>query len=169
MNKWKADEKDDLELLDHAIANWHPKLVDIRTEIAIVFKDKAGKVGGKPGLGKCLKAPGILAVLGDKEYQFILEIGYDLWVALEDSDRLALIDHLLCHITAEENQQNGEMNYAMRTPDVSYFSEEIERHGNWKKEIYDALGEKEIQEEQQKKEKQAKKGKQQSLLDEDNE
>ena len=61
------------------------------------------------------------------------------------------------------------MNYAMRTPDVSYFSEEIERHGNWKKEIYDALGEKEIQEEQQKKEKQAKKGKQQSLLDEDNE
>ena len=169
MNKWKADEKDDLELLDHAIANWHPKLVDIRTEIAIVFKDKAGKVGGKPGLGKCLKAPGILAVLGDKEYQFILEIGYDLWCALADTDKLALLDHLLCHITSEENEQNGEMSYSMRTPDVSYFSEEIERHGNWKKEIYDALGEKEEKEEKEKKEKQAKKGKQTSLFDDDNE
>jgi len=57
----------------------------------------------------------------------------------------------------------------MRTPDVSYFSEEIERHGNWKKEIYDALGEKEEKEEKEKKEKQAKKGKQTSLFDEDNE
>jgi hypothetical protein len=167
INKWKATDKEDLELLDHAIANWHPTLVDIRQEIAIVFKDKAGKVGGKPNLGKCIKAPGILAVLGDKEYQFILEIGYDLWLALEDTDKLALIDHLLCHVQSEENEQNGEMTYSMRTPDVSYFSEEIERHGNWKKEIYDSLVEKEVAEEKEKKEKQAKKGKQTSLLDDE--
>ena len=145
INKWKATDTEDLELLDHAIANWHPTLVDIRQEIAIVFKDKAGKVGGKPNLGKCIKAPGILSVLGDKEYQFILEIGYDLWLALEDTDKLALIDHLLCHVQ----------------------SEEIERHGNWKKEIYDTLVEKEVAEEKEKKEKQAKKGKQTSLLDDE--
>jgi hypothetical protein len=50
----------------------------------------------------------------------------------------------------------------MRTPDVSYFSEEIDRNGNWKSEVY-AL----FEQDQKKKDedKKAKKGKQTSLID----
>lgn len=165
MQKWKA-EKIDQELVDLVVANHHPKLVDILKEIQIVFKEKAGKTGGKYNLGKCIKAPGILTVLGDKEYQFILEIGYDLWSSLDQKHQKALIDHLLCHIVAEENGQNGEMTYTMRTPDVSYFSEEIDRNGNWKSEVYSLFDEDQKKKEEEKK---AKKGKQTSLLDDEEE
>jgi hypothetical protein len=161
MNKWKA-EKIDQDVVEYVVGNYHPELVDILHEIQIVFKEKAGKTGGKFNLGKILKAPGILTVLGDKEYQFILEIGYDLWNTLDQKHQIALVDHLLCHIVAEENDQNGEMTYSMRTPDVSYFSEEIDRNGNWKSEVYGLLEEDQKKKDEDKK---AKKGKQTSLIE----
>lgn len=164
MNKWKA-EKIDQDVIEYVVGNYHPKLVDILHEIQIVFKDKAGKTGGKYNLGKILKAPGILTVLGDKEYQFILEIGYDLWSSLDNSHQIALVDHLLCHIVAEENEQNGEMTYTMRTPDVSYFSEEIDRNGNWKSEVYALFEEDQKKKDEDEKAKKAKKGKQTSLIE----
>jgi hypothetical protein len=42
-----------------------------------------------------------------------------------------LLDHQLCHIQGKETS-SGEMVYSLVSPDVCYFSEEMERHGTWR-------------------------------------
>ena len=70
-----------------------------------------------------------------REVSFVLTIGNDCWVKLNEAQRTALIDHLLCFIGGKEDEKTGEMKYFMQTPDVFYFSEEESRHGNWRADV----------------------------------
>lgn len=133
-DRWVASQDLHDELVK-LIANHHPHLVELTTSdhpIVIIFKERSSKVGGKPVLGKTLKAPKILELLGEKNYSFILEVGDDAWHLLSEEQKIALLDHLLCFIGAEENEQNGEMSYYLKSPDIFYFQEEQERHGAWR-------------------------------------
>ena len=132
--RWKASSSTH-EIIRDLTANHHPHLVDIVDDIVVVFKDKASRKGDRPILGTTAKAPAILSVLGEREYQFVLTIGNDCWVKLNEAQRTALIDHLLCFIGGKEDEKTGEMKYFMQTPDVFYFSEEESRHGNWRADV----------------------------------
>ena len=132
--KWKASSSTH-ETIRDLIANHHPHLADIVDDIVVVFKDKASVKGDRPILGTTAKAPAILSILGEREYRFVLTIGNDHWTLLKECQREALIDHLLCFIGGKEDEKTGEMKYYMQTPDIFYFSEEEERHGNWRSDI----------------------------------
>jgi hypothetical protein len=134
MNKWKADSNIQKKI-EFLIGQAHPELVDIIEDIVVVFKDKSSKVGGKISLGKVLKAPGILSVLGDREYQFIFEMGFDVWNTITDEHQDALLDHFLCHIGVEEDDKNGDRKYFLQSPDVCYFSNNLSRYENWQQEV----------------------------------
>ena len=133
-DKWKAGPEVN-EMINNLIGNVHPHLADICNDIAVIFKDKASRKGGVPILGKTSKAPAILSVLGEHSYEFVIEIGADCWVNLTEPQRLALLDHLLCFIGGEEDEKTAEMKYHLTSPDVSYFSGEMERNGNWRADI----------------------------------
>lgn len=133
-DKWKAKEEllDEMKLM---IGQGHPHLTDICDDIIILFKEKASKKGGRPVFGKTSKAPAILSVLGERDYKFVLEIGWDVWTQLDAKQSKALLDHLLHFIGGEEVEETGEMKYYLREPDIYYFSEEVETHGHWRPDL----------------------------------
>lgn len=132
--KWKASSLTN-ELLHDLVGNCHPHLVDVMDDIAIIFKDKASRKGETPIMGTTAKAPAILSVLGEREYKFVITLANDCWALLNDEHRRALLDHLLCFIGGVEDEKTGEMKYFIQTPDVFYFSQEIERNGNWRVDV----------------------------------
>jgi hypothetical protein len=128
---WKADA-DVLHLMQQCIAKWHPTLALVDKNIAVIMRAKAAKAGGQPVLGVARKAPPILGVLGDGEYEFVLEIAADEWQSLTDNQRTALMDHLLCSCKCEEEEGTGEVKCSVVKPDVFFHYEELKRHGDWR-------------------------------------
>jgi len=134
MDRWKAGEEVQQSLRE-TVGKAHPHLADIVDEIIVIFKDKASRKGGQPILGKTSKAPALISVLGERQYQFVIELGADTWVLLDDDQRNALLDHQLSFIGGEEDEKTAEMKYHLTTPDISYFSGEVERHGHWRPDL----------------------------------
>lgn len=131
MDRWKAGEEVQ-DVIRELVGEAHPHLVDIVDDIIVIFKEKASRKGNYPQLGKTSKAPALISLLGERQYQFVIELGADTWVELEDSQKKALLDHQLCFISGEEDEKTAEMKYSLTTPDISYFSSEVERNGHWR-------------------------------------
>ena len=129
---WKADKDSGIPKMLTTLLGHHPDLVLVEDEIAVVFREKAAKKGGKVVLGNSKKAPAMIGVLGDTDYKFILEIAADEWGDLTSKQQLALVDHLLCTCGVEENPNTGNMRCFIRTPDVAFFWDELDRHGDWR-------------------------------------
>lgn len=120
------------DVVSKLIATHHPDLALVSDDIAILFREKASKSGGNVILGKTKKAPNLLSVLGNKDYKFILELAADKWMDLTGEQQTALLDHLLCHCGVEEDPKSGDIKYTIKSPDLYFFSQELERHGNWR-------------------------------------
>lgn len=72
----------------------------------------------------------------EREYHphdFVIELNFDAWRALEPKQQRALIDHELCHCGAAIDDA-GETTYYIRKHDLEEFHEIVERHGLWRKE-----------------------------------
>lgn len=129
-SKYKA-EQDVYDLMKDAVANYHPDLALVVDEIAIVFKEKASKLGGKPVYGKASKANELFGVLTDNPIKFILEIAQDTWLDLSVRNRKALMDRLLSACRVEEDAETGAIKCSIAPYDVSYFFDELDRWGDW--------------------------------------
>ena len=125
-------------LMEAILAEHHDRLVLVSDEIAVVFREKAGKKGGKGVLGTPKKAPPLIGVLGDTDYKFVLEIAGDEWLTLTEDQRKALIDHLLCACQVEEDPDSGNVRCFIAPPDVSFYWAELDRHGDWRPRPVDA-------------------------------
>ncbi len=128
---WQAEDEV-LAVVRDLVSKYHPHLALCVDEIAVVFKEKASTVGDVSIIGKTGKAPAILSVLGDIKYKFLIILAADAWQNLSDKDRVALLDHHLCGCAAEEKEPGGALKYFVAPPDVSFYKEEIERHGVWR-------------------------------------
>ena len=128
---WVAEDsvQDSMKAL---VAQYHPRLAMIVDEIIVIFRKKSPEVGSLVIPGKTSKAPSILALLGKKDYRFIITLGEDVWKNHNSKEREALLDHHLCACGATENPQTGEMKYYVRPSDVSFYQEEVTRHGFWR-------------------------------------
>jgi hypothetical protein len=133
-DKWKAGDEIQL-MINTLIGEAHPHLADIADEIVVIFKDKCSRKGNTPILGKTSKAPAILSVLGEADYKFVIELGADCWNQLDPDQKKALLDHQLCFIGGSEDEKTAEMKYHLRSPDIFYFSEEVERNGSWRPDL----------------------------------
>ena len=124
---WKA-EGYVMDAVQQLIATHHPKLALVSTNIAVLMQAKATK---SAPFGKASKAPKLLGPLGDGEYEFVLVIPADLWATLNNEQRTALLDRLLCGCSVEEDEETHEIKCSTKAPDVSFYYDELERHGNW--------------------------------------
>ena len=128
-NIYKADPEV-VDLVKELVGQHHPDLALVVDQIAVVFKEKGGETGGRPNLGKASKANPLIGVLGDTDYKFILTISADHWQDLTSSQHKALIDHLLCACRADD--EDGEIKCYTAPPDVSFYWDELDRHGDWR-------------------------------------
>jgi hypothetical protein len=113
------------------IASHHPELAT--ANFIYLFKEKAGKKGGKIVFGTVQKLSPKLKFLLDAD--FLLEVPLDVWNDLEASKRMALVDHFLECCTGEEDEQTSEMSWTTREPDVHEFSSILRRHGAWTEDL----------------------------------
>jgi hypothetical protein len=128
---WEAGA-DVWAIVQDLISKYHPNLALVDKSIAVIFRGKASKSGGQVVLGTSKKASSLFKVLGKNEYRFILEIAGDEWGHLSDEQRIALIDHLLCACKVEEDEKSGDLKLSIASPEVSFFWDELKRHGDWR-------------------------------------
>lgn len=128
---WIAGD-DVMNTVRDLIANYHPHLALCDDEIAVLFKDKASKVGDVVIMGKTAKASEVVALLGNTKWKFLITLAADEWQTLTDPQRMALLDHHLCGCRVEENSQTGTAKFFVAPPDVAFYKGEIERHGVWR-------------------------------------
>ena len=114
------------------VKKYHPHLATITEEIAILFKDKASQVGDLVVAGKASKAPALLPILSETNWKFVIILATDVWQGLSDKQKLALLDHYLCACRADEDEKTHEVSYYIQPPDVSFYRDEVTRHGFWR-------------------------------------
>lgn len=113
------------------IPTHHPDLATAK--FRYVFKEKASKKGGKTVLGTVKKMSDLLYFLIDAHY--LVEIPLEVWNTLDETKRVALVDHLLERCVGEEDSESGEMKWKTREPDVQEFASILRRHGAWTEDL----------------------------------
>lgn len=112
---------------DHTvIPKWHKELKG--RKVAYVEVPKMNKKGD-PVLATIKIASAMEKHLSGKD--IILKINGETWHQLSDEQRLALLDHEFMHITV--NEETGDL--MSLNHDVEAFSDEIRRHGLWRKNL----------------------------------
>lgn len=145
----RADFEEVYAVMDQLIASHHEHLVDSEADIALIWLLKPSHSAGKLALGKTVKATDVqnaLIGLTSKKlsgYQFVIFLDASAWEKFVPDQREALMDHLLCHAFAEleeQNQQgNGGWKFKLRKHDIEEFSEVVQRHGLYLKDLQDFM------------------------------
>lgn len=118
--------------------------------IRYVWRDKHTMSKGKPQLVAARKISGLAGWLhrgyfadGDPDQFtdfFVIEVARDIWDRLDDEQRIALVDHALCHLDVEiPDQGDKDRRLLVRAPDVSEFTVIVQRHGMWRPSIEEFL------------------------------
>ena len=128
---YKANKEIHKQVLD-LVGKHHPDLALVSSDIVVVFRTKASKVGGQVVLGTSRKAPPLMNALADGDYKFIIELPADVWEDdLDSHQQEALLDHLLCACMVEEDPKAGTTKFIVRKPPIQAFPENVERYGMW--------------------------------------
>ena len=131
------------EMAQSIIMEHHPHLHDARDMVGYYFRHGSSDWAGKAH--KCTAFE--RHVTG---YMLFVYINHDAWKALKHEQRLALVDHELCHFFRKSEQVyspdaqqfvdkwlsvDDSDSWSMRDHDVEEFSEIIVRHGLWEQGI----------------------------------
>lgn len=115
---------------------------DLRgVQVEFVFIAKAPKSKGRQVAGRARKLGGLPAwlleftdhdagVFMPPRPLFVIELAHDIWVNLTDAQKVALVDHELCHCRVEHDD-DGVPHLSIDGHDVEEFIGVVERHGLW--------------------------------------
>jgi len=135
------------EIADRLIPEHHQEIELWMDEIRYIFRDKAAKSKGRVVLGKAHKVGGMACYLihsatGDSNEfgdqagdMFVVEIAEDAWENLTARQRVALVDHELCHFSIEIDEDDGTVLRKIVGHDVEEFSAIAQRYGAWKPDL----------------------------------
>ncbi len=133
------------------VAEEHTHLLNVRVEY--VFLSKTPKSKGKAVWGRAKKVSGLSAFLafiggGNTErhavtYEdqapdfFVIEISEEVWDALPEPKRRALVDHELSHCWVEWDDEGEQDKLSIVGHDVTEFEAILRRHGLWNEDVED--------------------------------
>ena len=122
---------------------------------AMVFHDDLGpaKIGmawrlrtksdvdGKIVLGKCVKVSDLQKEFYD--HDFVIVLNREYWLSFSEKQKLALVDHELCHIARALNpetlepicDERGRKVWRVCRHDIEEFVGVVKRHGIWKQDL----------------------------------
>lgn len=138
---WRAREVE--RIAAKLIKEHHENLNRHDVPVFAVFRDPVAKSKGRVVLGKARKISGLPAalfglahqdVLGDDPTDFFLiEIGHKTWEALTPRERVALVDHELCHFDVDVPLDGLDPRRLLtRGHDLEEFQAVVKRHGLWR-------------------------------------
>lgn len=122
------------ELLDWLVREWHMDLVEAAIGLAWRIGWKRNTDGLLPA-GKAVKASDPQREL--HSYDFVILLNREIWESIEKGQRMALLDHELCHcapaLTADGEQKRDERGRPLwrirKHHDLEEFQAVVERHG----------------------------------------
>jgi hypothetical protein len=127
-------------IAEKLIEQHHRHLLDV--PIRYLWRDKAASSKGNVVLGKARKVTGLPAHLvhlvrkdepPEEVEFFVLEIAADMWQTLTEPQRVALVDHELCHLGVEiPERADADRKLVIRGHDLEEFAAVVERHGLWR-------------------------------------
>jgi hypothetical protein len=130
------------KLMKELIASHHSELKDARIALAWCTSWKPDR-DGRVTLGKCTKATDLHRELAP--FDFIILLKKSFWEdeSTQQVQRVALLDHELCHAAVSFDDRTGEpvydergrKVYRTRKHDIEEFEEIGERYGCWKRDI----------------------------------
>lgn len=138
---WRAPEVE--RIANELIVKHHDHLNRTDVVIKCVFRDPAAKSKGRVVYGKARKVSGLTAYLVGLEHNdrlddgepadfFVVEIAHEPWQGLTGRQRHALVDHELCHLDVELDENGGDRKLCTRGHDLEEFTEVVKRHGLWR-------------------------------------
>lgn len=99
----------------------------LKAKISYVFKDKAWKTGSsRVVLGRATKRNDLDRLLSPKAEDFVMIIGKDKWVKMDEIDQRCLVDHELCHMGVTVDSE-GKSKFCMRKHVIEEFPENLAR------------------------------------------
>lgn len=117
----------------------HSHIDEAKVALAWRHRVKSDK-DGILKLGQCLKNSGVHRELAN--YDFIILLNKTAWDAFAMEQKLALLDHELCHIMPSEDKNGDQVRddlgrklFRMRRHDIEEFQEVVKRHGMYKKDL----------------------------------
>ncbi|HEV2779102.1 MAG TPA: putative metallopeptidase [Actinophytocola sp.] len=141
---WRAHEVE--KIVEKLVPEHHEHLARTDVTIRCVFRDTAAKSRGWIVLGKARKVSGLAAHLvglvrkddlGDDPADFfVIEVPHEPWVNLTQEQRIALVDHELCHFwVALPDDPDEPRRLVILGHDLEEFKAIVERHGLWKPDV----------------------------------
>jgi hypothetical protein len=114
------------------IEHFHPHLSGVRVDF--LFVSKPPVVGGEKKSGRARVVRGLWAYLagepkrdGEPEEFFVIEIWRTAWLKLKAEQRVALVDHELCHCGYDDEHDT----LKIIPHDIEEHNAIAERHGAW--------------------------------------
>jgi hypothetical protein len=138
----KSKNPDPLEpyaILDGQVSSNHSDLAQARIALAWMLDVKADR-DGHLTLGRCKKATDLDREF--REFDLVILLNAQAWKELEPKQRVALMDHELCHATVAEDK-NGDpikderdrLCYRIRKHDIEEFNAVVRRHSMYLSDI----------------------------------
>ena len=128
-------------LMDELIVKYHEDLAQANIALAWNLSWKPD-IDGRATLGKCRKVGALDREL--HQFDFVIILLQEFWDSgdVTDEQRRALLDHELCHgaVVLDKNgepveDERGRKVYRMRKHDIEEFSQVVERHGTYKRDL----------------------------------
>lgn len=130
------------KILDEVRKLHHGDTKEARVALAWRLRTKADK-DGHIVLGKCIKVSDLYREYAD--YDFIITLNKEFWedLAVTKEQKIALVDHEMCHAAPSYNGETGEHEvdergrylFRVRGHDVEEFYEIVQRNGLWKRDL----------------------------------
>lgn len=121
--EWVKVDNEVIELAKKVIEKWHPDLEE--ASIAFIFRTEAPKNGNMVVYGTASRIKPEHQLLG-LDHDFLIWLAQDKWYTLTDAQKVALIDHELCHCSFNEKDKPTMVDH-----DIQEFACIIQRHGFW--------------------------------------
>lgn len=132
------------KVAEKIVKRHHPHLEECPIEYVFrkehkVSKGKAclAEVKKVSGLNAYLATPAMRALTEDSQtvYQstefFVMEVAYDTWKGMNEKERRALIDHELCHLRYDDEEDR----FFLVGHDLEEFDAIVNRHGAWRGDV----------------------------------
>lgn len=128
--KWEiCDDSTVLNTVKDLIEKHHQIRCDLQfADIGILWK-----LDGFPDdkAGECKLVSEQMKPFFKKQVKFIITLDFIKWNNATSEQKIAIIDHELCHCDYDENDKTGEIKPYIRKHDLQEFNEIVNRHGQW--------------------------------------
>lgn len=81
----------------------------------------------------------IATLMGGEGGDYLITVNQDIWENLNEAQRIALIDHELCHCLRGDDDKHGNPKWQTVGHDIEEFFAIIKRHGDWSEDVKRAL------------------------------